>query len=207
MLSAQYILVGFVLSAIGSVPIGLITLTIMERTVHHGSWSGVAVAMGATVAEFVYTFIALKFLTYFMAEVQVDQGIRIASFIIFITLGLFFFLRSLKPRKKRLLPQVDGQHWDFFRGVVIGFMNMLIIPYWIVIGTMLESKMMSFSYNYLILFFSTGAALGAFAVFLCYIKLVKLVMARMEKAIIYTDRIVGTLFFTLSLIQLYNLMS
>ena len=206
MLLFQYAIVGFFLSVLGSIPLGLITITNMERTVHRGTWSGIVVALGATVAEFLYTFIALKFLSYFLEQVQISQSINIFSVFVFLGLGIFYFFRTAGTSISGKSPLMRHHYQDFFKGVIIGFMNMLIIPFWIFIGAMLETHNMYFASDRLILVFSAGAALGALAIFLLYVKLVKLIAKKIKQVVHYTNRVVGVLFFALTLFQLIRLL-
>ncbi|MDH3651118.1 MAG: LysE family translocator [Saprospiraceae bacterium] len=201
-----YLLAGFGLSFLGSIPLGLITLTIIERTVHRGMWSGVAVSLGASIAEFVYTVIALKFLSFFIAEDDFGDKIKLFSIFIFLGLGLWYLLRINSPSITIKSVLFRHYYYDFFKGLIIGFMNLLIIPYWILVGSMLESNGMLFSENQVIVIFSGAAVAGALSVFLIYVRLVRIIVRKIKLVIQYTNRAVGILFFLLALFQASSLL-
>ena len=79
MLIIKYISCGFILSLLGSIPIGMITLLIIHRTIEYGPRAGLSVGLGATIAEFVYTVVALKFVQLLLGNHQISQGIELAS--------------------------------------------------------------------------------------------------------------------------------
>ena len=109
-----YFIIGLVLSFLGSIPIGLITLTITQRTIEKGRTSGLMIALGATIMEFVYTFIALISLDFFSNNDMIGQYIKIFATVLFLGMGAYYFFKkntaSLKP-----VPTYD--YFDFLRGV------------------------------------------------------------------------------------------
>ncbi len=174
----------------------------MQKTILRGIPAGVAVSLGATIPEFFYTYIGLKFLHFFISSLLLSHWIKVISIGIFLALGVFHLSR--KRKKLVLKSKIHDKlyYHDFLHGTVIGFMNMLIIPYWVLIGTMLESSKMHLSYPLQILWFSVGAAIGALLVFLIYTWLAKFLNSRIQAIARYVDRAVGILFFALALVQL-----
>ena len=73
----KYFIIAFFLSALGTIPIGLITLTIAQKTLEKGKVAGWQIAMGATVIEFVYTLIAC--LLYTSPSPRDQRGSRMPS--------------------------------------------------------------------------------------------------------------------------------
>lgn len=194
-----YFITALVLSSLGSIPVGIITLTITERTINKGFKSGLMIALGATIMEFVYTFIALYGLDFLNTNVQIGFSIKILATCIFFILGFYYLLKKSKPVKQTTL---GFNYFDFFRGVLVGALNMLIIPFWIFLALWLKTQGFKFSDNTQILIFSFGAAIGAFSIFLIYIKLGKYVMTRMQRITMYTNKGVGSLFLILGIYQL-----
>ena len=90
-----YFLIGLVLSFLGSIPIGLITLTITQKTIEKGRISGLMIALGATVMEFVYTFIALISLDFFSNNETIGNYIKMFATVLFLGMGVFYFLKKM----------------------------------------------------------------------------------------------------------------
>ena len=189
-----YFTVGLIISLIGSVPPGLITLNIMQRTVYKGSAAGIMVGLGAGIAEFVYPLISLLFLSFFLGENQFNQYIRILSVFVFAAMGIYYLLKKGEIVIKEEKIRTRFLYQDFGKGVILGFTNMLIIPFWVLVATLLETNEMSFGDMGLNVIFSLGALIGALIVFFLYVKLVRILISRFEKIGRWMNKIVGMLF-------------
>lgn len=198
-----YFFVSFIISFLGSLPIGLISLTVVQRTIAKGKHAGLMIAAGATIMEFVYTFIALKSLDLFAENLELGNYIKIISTIVFFIIGAYYFFKQPTEVSK---PTKAYDYFDFLRGFIVGLMNLLIVPFWIFIGIWLQSNGMVFDNNVCIANFSTGSALGAFLAFLLYIWSSGLIGNRLNKINAYTNKIFGLLFFGLGVFQLIQLM-
>ncbi len=198
---ATYFFIALVLSFLGSLPLGLITLTITQRTMEKGRKSGVLLALGATVMEFVYTYIALISLDLFTQNTSIGQYIQYAATLVFFILGFYFLFKKSQDITP---PASTYNYFDFFRGVVVGAMNMLIVPFWIFLAIWLESQGYFFDRATNIFSFSVGSALGALLAFLGYISLSEWIMGKIKTIHRYTDTVVGILFLGLGIFQLFN---
>lgn len=196
-----YFLIALVLSFLGSLPIGLITLTITQKTIQNGRHSGLMIALGATVMEFVYTFIALLSLDLFTQNTSIGNYIKIFATVVFLVMGFYFLL---KKNSEQLKTVGEYNYFDFLRGFIVGMMNMLIVPFWIFLGIWLEANGISFKNKSIIFVFSIGAAIGAFLAFLGYILLSEYIVSKTKEIDRYTNKAVGVLFLGLGLFQLYH---
>ena len=197
-----YFFIAFVISALGSMPIGMITLKIAEKSIHDGYRSGIMVSMGATVIEFLYTYIALVSMDFFIHEVSVNLYINLIAMVVFFGLG---FYHLLKKTKTILVGDGEYNSFDFIKGIMLASMNMLIIPFWLFWAVWLKKYGFDFSSFTQVLFFSIGSALGALAIFILYSRLGKLVVTKVQKVSLYTNKIVGLLFLLLGIYQLTQL--
>jgi len=198
-----YFFVSLGISFLGSIPIGLISLTIVQRTIEKGKKSGFMIAAGATIMEFVYTFIALKSLDLFTENLDLGNYIKIISTVIFFIIGAYYFFKQPSEVSQ---PETKYDYFDFLRGFVVGFMNVLIVPFWIFIGVWLQTNGMEFVDNGCISVFSLGSALGALLAFISYIWFSGLIEGRLLKIKKYTNKIFGLLFFGLGIYQLFQIM-
>ena len=199
---ATYFFIAFGLSALGSLPIGMITLKVTEKTIHNGYRSGVMVSLGATVIEFLYTFIALMSIDFFVQNVSVNVYINLLAMIVFFVLGVYHF-----SKKTKLILESEGEYktFDFIKGILLASMNMLIIPFWIFLALWLKNQGFEFSSMSLIFVFSTGSALGALLVFLLYIWLGRFIVNKIRTVSFYTNKAVGLVFLILGIYQLIQL--
>lgn len=195
-----YFIIALVLSFLGTLPIGLITLTITQKTIKSGRNAGVMIALGATVMEFSYTFIALMLLDFFTKNTTISQYIKIAATVIFVAMGIYFLIKKSKSEIKTT--SEEYHYFDFFRGVTVGMMNLLILPFWIFVGIWLESHGLIFEEMWCIFSFSIGAALGALLAFLGYILLSEYIVKKTKTIDRYTNKAVGILFLGLGIYQM-----
>ena len=89
-----YFFIAFIVSALGSMPIGMITLKIAEKSIHDGYRSGIMVSMGATVIEFLYTYIALVSMDFFIHEIRVNLYINLIAMMVFFALGFYHLFKK-----------------------------------------------------------------------------------------------------------------
>lgn len=195
-----YFFTAFGLSALGSIPPGLITLTIMQRTIHAGRKAGLMVALGASIPEFVYAYVAMISLRFFQENIAIEQGIQGFATVVFLALGSYYLLKESKPPQLEVSPQKNRR--NFIQGLWSGVVNMLIIPFWIFIGSWLSTYDFVFSDSFLVVVFSLGAALGAFVVFLMYAELGNFLLRRLGDIVRYTNKAVGLIFLGLGFYQL-----
>jgi len=198
-----YFFIGLVLSFLGSIPIGLITLTITQRTLEKGRTSGLMIALGATIMEFVYTFVALISLDIFSKNDMIGQYIKMFATVVFLGMGLYYFFKK-NTSDLKTTPTYD--YFDFLRGIAVGAMNLLIVPFWIFLGLWLESNGYIFDNYSIITVFSIGSAIGALLMFLIYIWMSESIINKSKQIKKYTNKAVGVLFLGLGIFQLIQLL-
>ena len=199
----KYFIIAFILSAIGTIPIGLITLTIAQKTIEKGKSAGWQVSMGATIMEFIYTLIALYGLEALSLETSWKRYMQIGTFFLFLILGIYYLNKSPSESKKNISSSKHRIH--FIQGIGVGMMNMLIVPFWLVVGLWLESNGLLFENVTYILWFSIGAALGALLIFGVYVEGSIFFLNKRQKISEYADKVIGGLFLLLASVQLIQL--
>ena len=196
--------IAFGISLLGTIPIGLITIAITERSITKGFKYGLILGLGATVMEFVYTFISMSCLDTLTQNISIGRNIKIASLIIFIILAILFL--SKKPQLKIKSIEPPGTlKLEFVKGIGVGSMNFLIVPFWLFIGVWLKSNNIEVIGVGQISIFSIGAALGALIVFIGYGKLAHYISNKLEIVAKYTNKLVGAVFLILAIIQVAKL--
>jgi len=200
---AKYFIIAFVLSALGTIPIGLITLTIAQKTIEKGKRAGWQIALGATIMEFIYTLIALYGLESLSLESSWKIYMQIGTFFIFLILGIYYLF---KPPSKSKKINSSNQQIDFLQGIGVGMMNMLIVPFWLVVGVWLQSNGIQFENLFYILWFSVGSALGALLIFGVYVQAGDFILHKGQWVTEYANKIIGGLFLILAVIQLIQLL-
>jgi threonine/homoserine/homoserine lactone efflux protein len=131
----QYSL-GFITSFIGSIPLGTINANVIRLSLTENMRTMFRFIAGATVAELIYSFIAVHFSGFLLTLPKLDFYIRLVSIPIFLSLGLYYFLS--KPKTNQ--PKTAGTYKNLFlQGLSLGLLNPLQIPFWLAYGTYLIS--------------------------------------------------------------------
>ena len=121
---------GIALSLAGSLPPGLISLSVAQTAIFRGFWSAIIVASGAAFAEFFQAWAAVVFADWFMANPVAAKGFQIAAIPIFTGLAVYLWFFARAPRAPEVeLPVAPLR--QFVRGIVISVFNLLAIPYWV----------------------------------------------------------------------------
>lgn len=196
-------LLALLISAVGTLPPGLITLTIVQTTVQQGKKAGMLNALGATIPEFLYTYLALIGAEMLFQDAALNYYIQVASVVVFLVLALWFWLT--KPNDLTSPSTVIASRRKFFlRGVVAGFFNFLIVPFWLFIIVWLQANDLVVEGQPAILLFSLGAALGALFVFVLYAEAGSWLLRKITAVRQHINKAIGLFFFLLFAYQLWE---
>ena len=179
-------------------------MTVAESTIRKGLRSGVIIAAGAALVEFLQAFIAVKFTSLFVDNAAVENGIQWLSILIFMGLGFYFVFSKTEEKKTAKHKEANSTSSDFFKGVIISALNIIVFPYWVFYASYFST--MGWLSNDLFLFiFVTGVMFGTFSILYLYARLSLKIIDSVQKISLYTNRIMAGLFFILALIQLLRL--
>ena len=190
------------LSFLGSLPIGLISITIVQQTIEKGRKAGFLLTLGASIMEFVYCYIALLGINLFSQNNQLLYQINLLATVVFGILGVYYLFKKTTSLSQK---KVAYNYLDFFRGILVGAFNMLIIPFWVFIGLWLKSKGFNFDHSNQNLVFSLGATLGAGFAFIGYIYFSAFISKKIDSINHSINKIVGVLFIGLMFFQLFQI--
>lgn len=159
-------LLAFGFSFIGSIPPGTINLTVIQLGLENRLKTAIRFSIAASLVEYPYAWIAVKFESVITSTPFILQNIHLIGAIIMIVIGIV----NLWPASKT--PSINKEKFNqsgYGRGLVLGLLNPLAIPYWIGITAYLKSQRWidtSSSYSlHLYLLGVTGGALLLLVVF------------------------------------------
>lgn len=139
-MNLQVAIIAFVVSYLGSVPPGTINVTSMQLSVRQQSRAAFFFALAASLTEFVYAGVTVRFQLYLSEKPIFTTYFQLITAIAMLLLGLINLLtkkskKSVLDRKLRL----KGRS-GFKRGVVLGVLNPLTIPFWLTVTAYLQSN-------------------------------------------------------------------
>lgn len=220
--------IGFVLSFIGSLPLGMINLTVAETSIQKGKQAAILVAIGAALIEFGQAFIAVKFTHLFTDSPIVDTVIHVVAIPIFLGLGIYYLLTKTITPSTPPVPLIKNErtvvapnsslfaiklkiikHEESIKligkGLLISSLNLLAIPYWLFYGIYLSSQGYLGTDGLNLFFFALGVGWGTFILLLGYIHLSKWIVCKWGNVQHYANQFIGIVFLLFALFQCFTI--
>ena len=218
------VLAGFFLSLLGSLPPGLISLSVAQTAVQRGLAAALVLGAGAAVAEFFQAWLAAEAAGWFVQHPMVEQGLRWAAVPVFLGLGGWLVW---KPSRGNPAPSTTGEGGHdirrdallslsshsgegpgvglsrlgplFAQGLLLSLFNLLAIPYWLAYCAGLRTTDWWREGWVSTSLFSAGVMVGTFAALALYAWAAHRAVQRSEAVARYANRVVGAIFLGLGL--------
>jgi threonine/homoserine/homoserine lactone efflux protein len=130
-------IIAFILSFGGSIPPGTINLTVIQLGLENKWRMALRFSLTASLIEYPYAWIAVKFEKLITSSPVITDNIQIISSTVLIVLGLI----NVWPRSESPSRYFSGlSKSGYRRGLLLGVLNPLAIPYWIGITAYLQGQ-------------------------------------------------------------------
>ncbi len=191
--------VGFTISFIGSLPLGVLNLTIIDISLKRSLWQAFYFALAACLVEYGQAFIAIKFSSVLATYPDLTYYINLFVIPVFLGLGLYYFFKQDEPTEQQKEPSSD-----FSRGLLLSLINPLAIPFWVAWGTIGHAKGWLVLENLPITIFVLGISLGTLATLMLFALASKLVIKKVATINKWINEIIGVVLIVLGLYQIYR---
>jgi threonine/homoserine/homoserine lactone efflux protein len=181
---------GLIVNFIGYIPPGNINLTLVQITINRGIKQALQFIIAFSCIEFFFTFFIMHADKWFSAQVHLDTVIDWVMVALFGTLGVVTWLGRKKPPKPNY-----SQHESIKYGIILGFLNPMQVPFWMIAGTYLITHEWISSGNWALTIFSIGSAAGAFLCLLAYAKFARYIQSKFELSTRAINTGIAVLFF------------
>ncbi len=158
------------LSFLGSLPPGLISLSVAREATLRGFGAAMVLAFGAALAEFFQAWVAAAGAGWLAAHPAVEQALRWAAGPVFAGVALYLWFWARPPQPKPLALS-NSAFRRFYQGVLVSAFNLLAIPYWVVYATWLQVNGWWHPGATSYLFFALGVVLGTLGALAVYARL------------------------------------
>lgn len=196
---------GFVLSLFGSIPPGLISLSVSQASISRGLAAALALAVGAAFAEFFQAWAAVLFTDWFLSHPGAERNFQWAAVPVFLCLGAYLiFFAKLPHTPEKITPAPI--RLQFLKGMILSSFNLLAIPYWFVYCAWLRIEGWWKDGLPYTLIFAFGVFIGTAVTLSLYAWLGQLIVRRSIGIAIYANRLIGLIFLVLGFRALYGLM-
>jgi threonine/homoserine/homoserine lactone efflux protein len=184
---------GLIANFIGYIPPGNINLTLVRITINRGINEAVKFIAAFSVVEFFFTFFIMHAAKWLSAQVHLDVVIDWVMFALFLVLGMITWLARNKPPKTQY-----SEHASVKYGILLGFINPMQVPFWMICGTYLITHEWIEIGNAALIIFSIGSAAGSFLCLFLYAKFASYIQNKFALSNRVINTAIAILFFSLA---------
>lgn len=128
----EVFITAFIVSYLGSIPPGTINISVMQMSIQNQRRAALYFGLGAALIELVYVAITVKFQQFLYEHERLTVAFQIVTGIVLVILGIIN-LRS-KITSKNFLPHGSiRRRTGFKRGVTLGLLNPMTVPFWLIV--------------------------------------------------------------------------
>ena len=200
----QHIIYGFLMAFFGLIAPGMLNMTAVRTAIEVSRREAVKFSVGAASIVFPQALIALIFANYFVEHPAILSKLSVAAIVVFFVLFLVFLLQA---RKKNEYTGKKKRGNQFFIGGFMSLINMMAIPFYLGLSTYFESKGYLIMKLPFILFFVSGASIGAFALFMVYVQFAKIIIKKAQFIARNINYILSGLFLLLGTVSLLKILT
>jgi len=184
---------GLIANFIGYVPPGNINLTLVQITVNRGIKEALRFIISFSSAEFFFTYFIMHAAKWLSQQVKLDTVIDWVMVVLFGVLGTVTWMHRKKP------PETNySEHESIKYGIVLGFVNPMQVPFWMITGTYLITHQWILDGTLALVIFSLGAAAGAFLALFLYAKFAVYIKSKFALSTRVINTGIALLFFSLA---------
>ncbi len=186
-------LIGVLVNFIGYVPLGNVNLTVVQLTINRGIKAAMYFIVSFSVVEFFFTYTIMYFADWFASQERMLYWLDWILIFVFLILGFLSWFNTQKTR------EVHYSLKDSIRyGIILGIVNPMQIPFWMIGGTYLISKGWIHTGNGALAIFSLGSAIGSFLCLLAFSKFSTYLNERFAFSSKVLNRSIAGVFFLLA---------
>ena len=131
----QVFLLSYGISLLGTIPPATINITVMQLSLKKRARSALSLSLGAAILDTMYAGLAVKIQTYLSEQIEVTNYFYLIAALVLLVLGIFSILTKPAPVEVAI---DDNEKAGFMKGVVLGALNPLAMPFWLGVTTYLQ---------------------------------------------------------------------
>ncbi len=190
---------GVLANFIGYLPPGNINLTLVQITINRGLKQAVHFIIAFSCVEFFFTFFIMHAAEWLSQQVKLDTIIDWVMVVLFFILGTITWINRNKAPKKNYSNRSSIKY-----GILLGFLNPVQIPFWMITGTYLISHHWILVGRLALIIFSLGSACGAFLALFLFAKFAKYIQQKFELSNRAINIGIAVLFFAFSAYHIFK---
>jgi threonine/homoserine/homoserine lactone efflux protein len=165
--------IAFVVSFIGTLPPGSLNIMVIQLGLEHKISIAWRFAFAATIVEYPYAWVAVKFETLITSSPIITENFQIITAVVMLLLGIFSLLTAVKKTSTANKFSRSG----FRRGLLLAVLNPMALPFWVAMTAYIRSRgWTDLSDNYELQFYLLGVCLGTLVAFMMFAYLARSVV-------------------------------
>lgn len=170
--------VAFFFSFIGTIPPGTLNLTILQLGLENKIRTAWRLGFAAALIEYPYAWLAVKFEQLITSSPLIAENAQLLTAIVMTLLGIF----NLVPQRKQSKFAEKFNNSGFRRGLLLGILNPLALPFWVGTTAYLNSQhWIDLTTPLGLQGYLFGVSAGTLTLFVLLAYLAKLIAARFQQ--------------------------
>ena len=191
--------IGLVANAIGYIPPGNINLTLVQITVNRGMKQALMFITSFSCVEFFFTYFIMHAAKWLSGQVKLDTIIDWVMVVLFGVMGAVTWINRNKEPDTHYSDKESIKY-----GIVLGFLNPMQIPFWMITGTYLITHEWIAVGKLALVIFSIGAAAGAFLALFLYAKFATFIQSKFALSNRFINIAIAVLFFAFAAYHIFK---
>src|SRR5882672_6471578 len=198
---------GWVLSFLGQLPLGTISITATQIAVQENFSNAWKFSIGVTIIEIFYLRIVLSGVDWIMDHKILFSILGWLTVVLFLGLGVFSFAAARKQQQDKKALLLNNDINRFWLGVTMSTLNPAQIPFWFVWSSYFMSVKWLYSGFEEFNLFTAGAGAGTITGLVVYTYGGNWLVTKMNASNKTLNKIMGVIFVIAALAQLYRILS
>ena len=191
-------LAGAIVSLLGSIPVGILNITIVHVALQKGLKPAFYFALACAIVELGYSYIAVLLL-HAVVDWQGQKIVfHVVSIMVLLGAGIYYVFK--KPSfKKEEGPMMAKA---FYQGIILSIINVAAIPFWLVYTTLLTSHAwVGLDTGIRIIWYIIGISVGTFLSLMGFAFFSHTINQRFMLEGVMANRIIGSMLIATSVVQ------
>lgn len=211
-----HLLVGVGVAFFASLPLGPVNLAVVQAALNRGRAAAQQVAIGASLSEFMWVFIAVMGTRLIFRTPEIEQQalfwLKLGSIPVLFGLGAYDLTKDIPRPRFHLAEQDEVQKKLRFRtgimlGLTLNLLNPVLLPFWLGVSSYLQANDILSDQFAPQMVYAVGVGLGTFLV----MTVITIISLRRRKNMsyrwkVYISRGIGILFFGFGAYQCFEVL-
>jgi threonine/homoserine/homoserine lactone efflux protein len=196
---------GFILSFLGQLPLGTMSITATQIAVQENFRNAWKYSFGVALIEWVYLRLVLSGMQWIITHHVLFSIFNWLTVVFFLVLGVLSFIAAQKQERAKKALLLNSRLHRFILGMSMSALNPAQIPFWFVwTGYFINQGWLKSGFtNFNV--FSGGAALGTIAGLGVYMYGGNWLVSKMKTSNRMLNKIMGVIFIIAAIAQVYHL--